>query len=199
MDEKLSTYFFEKTKPEFQQLCIVLHEIITGLDSNIQTSIKWQIPAYDLNGLCFGLGAFKHKVTLFFHRGAEMKDPLNWFKGQEKNKTMRSLQFKNIEDIDGENLELYLFEALRVDQKDKPKTAKKKPIPLPPVPEKLQDELDNNSIAQANWNALNKSNKREFIQWISTAKREETTHNRIQKSIIKLENNRTCWGNKILI
>ena len=148
-------------------------------------------PCLCLNGLCFGLGAFKHKVTLFFHRGAEMKAPLNWFKGQEENRT--------IEDIDGETLELYLLEALRIYQKDKPKTAKKKPIPLPPIPEIFQDELNNNSIAQANWNTLNKSNKRELLQLISPAKKEEITHNSIQKSIIKLENNTSYWGNKVLI
>lgn len=195
MEEKLAQYFFKVYNPDFQQLGIVLHEIILGLDENIQPSLKWNMPAYDLNGLCFGLGVFKHKVTLFFHRGVEMKDPLGWFAGQEENKAMRSIQFKSIDDIDGENLELYLANAIAIAKSGKVKTKKKSaPKPLPEMPSSLALELNRNSIANEFYNSLSNPNKREYLVWISSAKREETVKSRIEKTIKKLEHNQTCWA-----
>ena len=192
MDENLERYFFEKTIPEFRQLCIVLHEVILSSHPEIKQSFKWQMPAYDYKGLMLGIGAFKHKVTLFFHRGAEMPDPAGWFVGQEANVTMRSRQFKTIEEID-DNLGLYIQNAILVAESGKLKMKKNKPKPLPPLPSELSNLLDNNPIANTFFESLSKSHKREYIVWISKAKREETKQVRLTKTLAKLLEGQTCW------
>lgn len=192
MDENLERYFFEKTTPKFQQLCIVLHDIIINANPEITAAIKWQMPAYDYKGLMLGLGAFKHKVTLFFHRGAEMPDPKEWFVGQEANKTMRSVQFTSIDDIT-EDLELYIQNAIKVNDAGKMKIKKSAPKPLPEMPSELQLMLDGNAAAGEFYNSLNKTHKREFLVWIISAKRPETKGARLKKTLEKLLAHKTCW------
>lgn len=193
MNEKLEKYFFEKASPKFQQLCIVLHEIIINAHPEIKPCIKWQIPAYDYKGLMLGVGAFKHKVTVFFHRGAEMPDPADWFTGQESNKTMRSIQLKSIEEIDEENLALYIQNALQINEQGKPKKKSQISKPLPPIPQGLVDGFEENPFAKNQFKQLNKTQKKEFIHWIASAKREETIERRIHTTIEKLNKQKTCW------
>lgn len=193
MDENLERYFFEKTKPEFQQLAIVLNEVIMGANPEIKVSLKWQIPAYDYKGLMIGIGVFKQKVTIFFHRGAEMKDPKGWFKGQEENKTMRSIQIKSIDDIP-EELEDYIQNAIRVNMAGKAKVTKSKPKPLPELTVELKELLKINPLANDYFKSLNKTHKREYIVWITSAKREETKNARLAKTLEKLIANQTCWN-----
>lgn len=193
MDEKLERYFFEKAQPEFQQLCIVLHDVIKAAHPEVKASLKWQMPAYDYKGLMMGVGAFKHKVTVFFHRGAEMEDPEGWFVGQEENKTMRSIQLKSIDDIP-EELESYIQNAIKVNDAGKLKLKKLAPKPLPQIPQELTDLLDENHLAKSYFDSLNKTHKREYIVWINSAKRQETRENRLAKTLEKLTANQTCWN-----
>lgn len=193
MDEKFERYFFEKTIPEFQQLAIVLNDIILSAHSEIKPSIKWQMPAYDYKGLMIGLGAFKKKVTLFFHRGAEMPDPKGLFVGQEGNKTMRSIQFTSFDDIT-DDIELYIQNAIKVNESGKVKLKKLTPKPLPEMPFEFEELLNENLKAKSFYNSLNKTHKREYLVWIMSAKREETKEARLAKSIQKLSAGQTCWN-----
>lgn len=192
MDENVERYFFEKTIPEFQQLAIVLHDIILSAHPDIKVGLKWQMPAYDYKGLMIGLGAFKKKVTLFFHRGAEMQDPKGFFKGQEANKTMRSIQFTSFDDIN-EDIEEYIQNAIKVNDAGRLVVKKSTPKPLPELPLELVELLAANPFAKSYFDALNKTHKREYIAWISSAKRKETLENRLQKTMQKLIAGQTCW------
>lgn len=193
MDEKIEQYFYQKTIPEFQQLAIVLHEIILAANPSITASLKWQMPAYDYKGLLIGLGAFKNKVTLFFHRGAEMPDPKGLFVGQERNKTMRSIQFTSFDDIT-DDIEVYIQNAIKVNESGKVKVKKLTPKPLPEMPYEFEELLNENLRAKSFYNSLNKTRKREYLVWIISAKREETKEARLAKSIQKLSAGQTCWN-----
>ena len=193
MDEKLERYFFEKTKPEFQQLAIVLHELILDAHPDIKVSSKWQMPAYDYKGSMIEVGAFKEKVTVFFRRGAEMKDPIDWFVGQEESKTIRSIQIKSKDEIP-EELPLYIENAVKVNDAGKAKVKKAAPKPLPEIPQELLQLLKDHPEANEFFQSLNKTHKREYIVWITSAKREETKNARLAKTKEKLLANQTCWN-----
>lgn len=68
-----------------------------------------------------------------------------------------------------------------------PKTVKKIPDEAIVVPEQFQKALNANPIAKKNFNAFSNSHKREYINYILEAKREETRIKRIEKSIELLE------------
>ncbi|KGO12910.1 YdeI/OmpD-associated family protein [Clostridium botulinum] len=56
------------------------------------------------------------------------------------------------------------------------------------VPEEFKIKLSNNKIANDFYESLSYSQKRKYIQWITSAKKEETKVKRMEEAIVKLEN-----------
>lgn len=56
------------------------------------------------------------------------------------------------------------------------------------LPIELKEKLDDNKVAFEFYEGLSYSNKRKYIQWITSAKKEETRIKRIDEAIKKLEN-----------
>lgn len=56
------------------------------------------------------------------------------------------------------------------------------------VPEEFKVKLSNNKIANDFYESLSYSQKRKYIQWITSAKKEETKVKRMEEAIVKLEN-----------
>lgn len=192
MNNEVQTYIFEEKHQNFRQLLIVLYDVILGLNQEIEVSIKWQLLAFDFKGAFLGLGAFKHKVSLFFFRGAEITDTHNLF-AEQKGKALRTLNFICIEEID-EVLENYLLSAIAVNKG--PKSVKKRAPskPMPTMPVELKMILQKHPAAASFFNSLNNSQKREYINWITSAKRPETKVSRLAKTELKLLAEETCWS-----
>lgn len=114
MKRELQEYIFKQPRADFQQLLFVLYDVIMGLNPSIEASIKWQMLAFDYNGPFLGLGAFKHKTSLFFFRGAEIEDPDNLF-DKQTGKALRTLHLVSIDEIN-ELFEAYLLRALSVNE-----------------------------------------------------------------------------------
>ncbi|MCR1975409.1 YdeI/OmpD-associated family protein [Clostridium sporogenes] len=56
------------------------------------------------------------------------------------------------------------------------------------VPEEFKVKLSNNKIANDFYESLSYSQKRKYIQWITSAKKEETKIKGMEEAIVKLEN-----------
>ena len=87
------------------------------LDTDMEETVKWGMPAYCVdNKNVIGLAAFKNWTTLWFHKGAFLKDEKNVFVNAQEGKTkeMRHWRFKNIEEIETHKADiiLYLKEAM---------------------------------------------------------------------------------------
>jgi len=60
---------------------------------------------------------------------------------------------------------------------------------LTDLPEDLQEALGRNERAQANFEGLSASQKKQFLYWINSAKTAETRQRRIGETVKKVENN----------
>ncbi|MHB9924239.1 YdeI/OmpD-associated family protein [Clostridium botulinum] len=56
------------------------------------------------------------------------------------------------------------------------------------VPEEFKVKLSNNKIANDFYESLSYSQKRKYIKWITSAKKEKTKVKRMKEAIVKLEN-----------
>ena len=63
----------------------------------------------------------------------------------------------------------------------------KAPLPVPP---ELAAALEKSKVAKANFDAFPPSCRREYIQWIVSAKRPETRDRRIQSALEMMVSNR---------
>ncbi len=171
-------------QPRWQTALKLLREIVLSMP--LKETVKWGGPVYTLDGKnLIGLGAFKSYVSIWFFQGALLADKHGKLINAQENKTraMRQWRFNSVEEIQAsaETIKAYLLESIELQRQGKSiKPLRNKPLV---IPEKLAARLSQNPPLKANFEALSKSKQREYAEYISEAKREETQQKRLEKII----------------
>ena len=157
-----------------------LREIL--LSTELEEAVKWGAPAYTLNGkLLVGIAAFKSHFALWFHQGALLKDPdkvlINAQEGRTK--ALRQWRFSSKKEIRVRAIKAFVKEAIELERAGKRITAdRSKPVITPP---QLKAALAKDKKAKSGYEGLSKGKQREYADYISEAKREETKQKRLAK------------------
>lgn len=166
--------------PEFaRNICLKLRDIILKADSSIQEEWKWG-PHYASNGMVCGYGGFKQHVKLTFFNGSAMKDAKKLFNHCVDNEFSRSIKYTDMREIDDKTLTAYIKESVAINKKGFKREVKNKEVEMPPD---LEKALLKSKKAKTFYDALTYSYKKEFVEWLATAKREETRNNRVAKIV----------------
>ena len=175
-------------KPILKKLRTLVHK---GCPEVAET-IKWGMPAFEYKGPFCGMAAFKNHCVFGFWKSALLfKDmppaeaakleKLNWgAKGRDRTEACLT----NVKDLPSDALILKLIkEAMRLnDEGVKLPVSRTKRKPLP-MPKDLAAALKKSKKAAANFEAFAPSHKREYIEWITGAKRDETRRTRIATAV----------------
>lgn len=152
------------------------------LHSGLEETVKWGAPCYTLRGKnVLGLGAFKSYCGVWFYQGALLKDPKKVLVSAQKGKTkaLRQWRFQAVEDIDEKLVAEYVAEAVENQRQGREiKADRRKPVTLPP---ELTGALKTDVEAATAFEKLTKGKQREYAEYISEAKRDETKQKRIEK------------------
>lgn len=152
-------------------------------------AIKWGMPAFVHDGrLVASMGAFKAHVAFAF-RDREV------VAGQARAGAMG--QFGRLRGVD----DLPEAEALRALVRDAVArgavgmrgalTSRQAPRPLPALPDALRRALDAHPAARAAFDGFTPAQRREYIEWVAGARREDTRTRRIAQAIEWLAQGRT--------
>ncbi len=168
----------------WRELLILLREII--LTTGLTETVKWGAPVYTFNKKnVVGIGAFKNFVSLWFFNGVFLKDEkkklINAQEGTTK--ALRQWRFKELNEIrkDAKLIEQYLLEAIEVEKQGKAiKPERKKEIA---IPKELNEKLSDSKKLRDAFMSFSAAKRREFAEYISEAKREETRYKRLDKII----------------
>lgn len=144
--------------------------------------IKWGAPCYTYKGKnVVGVGAYKSYVGLWFHQGALLADKnkvlINAQEG--KTKALRQWRMQSEKDIKPVVIRRYVKEAIQLVDDGKqisPVRAKKLKMP-----KELSDALKKSKTAAKNFSGLTPGRQREYAEYISQAKREDTKLARVKK------------------
>jgi hypothetical protein len=167
--------------PSFSKaICEKLRAIILAADPAITEEWKWG-PHYQYNGMVCGYGAFQKHVKLTFFNGAAMKDTLKRFNHCVDNQFSRSIKYTDISEIDEEQVTDYVRESVEVNKKGFKREIKSKTVE---VPDDFKAMLGQNKKARSFFEALSYGYKKEYVDWIISAKRAETRKERMQKTIM---------------
>ncbi len=185
--EQINLYIAEQ--PEWQRKQLVrLRQIIHSTVPQVEETWRWDKPHFDHSGIMIGLCAFKEHLAVWFHKGALLKDPKKLFealpKGEEKGN--RSYKLHEGEAIDEAAFVDLIKQAVHLNAKgtklQDAKPARKELV----VPDDLEQVLHKDPTAWANWEAFNYSCKKEYVEWITDAKQEETRKRRIAQALEKI-------------
>jgi len=153
------------------------------------------MPTYTLNNKnVVGIGAFKAHCGIWFFQGALLNDPLKVLQNAQEGKTMamRQWRFNKDSTIDAELIYLYVQEAIENEKKGLKIKVTKKSLIRPPDLKKL---LVENKLLTKTFNALTLTKKREFSDYISEAKQDETKAKRIEIFIPMILNSKGLHEN----
>ena len=171
-----------KLEPFAQVICKRLRQLILSSDPEIIEDWKWG-PNYYLNGMVCGYWGFKKHVSFVFFQGSLLKDKKKILIENPGNVHNRHIKFTDVKQIDDKVILEYLFEAIDNNRKGlKIIETKDKTIVTPVDAEKAFKKAK----VLAYFDSLAFSHRKEYIQWIESAKKEETRTKRIEQAIEKL-------------
>ncbi len=160
-----------------------LHEMM--LTTDLKPGIKWGGPVYMINGKnVLGIGAFKNHYGIWFFNGALLKENTALLMNAQEGKTkaLRQIRFEKGDELNTSLLLPYVKEAIQ-NQKDGkiiPKAAVKKDIE---IPYELASAFKNDGELKKFFQALPPGCKREYVDYLVEAKKEETRQRRLKKII----------------
>jgi hypothetical protein len=166
--------------PDFSRaICNKLRNIILNADKNIVEDWKWG-PHYSCHGMICGFGAFRHHVKFTFYNGSAMSDRKKLFNHCVDNEFNRSIKYTVLEEIDEGAITQYVKESIEVNKKGFKRVVPPKALQ---IPDDLQTALSNDTIATKFFQELSPGYQKDFVQWVTSAKRIETRIDRISKVV----------------
>ncbi len=172
----------EFARPILREIRAAFHE---GCP-DVEERIKWGCPSFERGGMLGGMASFNQHVGYGFWNGRRMKDPEGLFGGDPKSSPMR-IKVADVADLPSRAvLVAYVKEAARLNEEGvKPKRKKvvRKPKESVEAPDDLMDAVNGSARARATWEGFSYSKRKEYVEWITTAKREATREKRLRTAI----------------
>ena len=177
-DPRIDAYV-AKAQPFAQPILTHVRSRVHAIVPDVEEAIKWGMPAYTRGGAILLItAAFKAHAALNFWRGGEIGD------GSAKAGAMGQLgKVASLDDLPAD-LDHLIAEAARLaalaPAPRKPKAAPKSSADPHPA---FAGALAANPGAQTHFDAFAPSHRREYIDWINSAKRDETRARRIASAL----------------
>ena len=180
-DPRIDAYI-EKAQPFAQPILKRIRKAVHTACPDAVETVKWSMPAFEYKGPLVGMAAFKAHCTLGFWKASLMTSVPQDKRGQAMGHFGR---FESIADVPPEAaLVKMIKEAAELNATGaKVPRARKAPKPAPKTPPYMLAALKQNSKALAAWQAFPPSHQREYIEWITEAKTEETRSRRLETAL----------------
>jgi uncharacterized protein YdeI (YjbR/CyaY-like superfamily) len=181
-DKRIDEYI-RKAQPFAQPVLKKMRELVHKACPQVIETIKWGMPSFEYKGPMFGMAAFKQHCVGGFWKSKLLNDPDNYL-GEIKSKGGEAMgnlgRMTSIKDLPPDKVFIdFVKQHVILNDagvKVKRTAAAKKEIP---VPDDFAAALSKNKKAKAVFENFAPSHKREYLQWITEAKREETRTKRI--------------------
>lgn len=161
-----------------------LRELVHATCPDVEETIKWSFACFDYKGTFCSMAAFKEHCSFGFWKAALMKDADKLQSNQAT--SMGHLgKIKSLADLPPDKVLVgYIKEAMKLNEEGKKLPPRKKTEKADvTVPDYFIKALGKNKDAQKAFEAFSPSHKREYLEWITGAKTEETRNRRMEKAI----------------
>lgn len=171
-----------------------IQKAMRASSEDLEETIKWRVPHYEYHGMIAGLSAHKSHIRFGFWRGKQMSDPEGLLEIMGKTE-IGLIQMETVADVPPQRvLVRYVREAMRLNEAAKaaPKTgtrkraaARKKSLAARTIaiPKDLTAALKKNRKARATFEGFSYTNRREYVEWLTEAKREATRQKRLEQAV----------------
>ena len=184
-DPRIDAYIARQAdfaRPILEYVRAVVHEACP----TVEETMKWSAPSFvHAGGILCGMAAFKQHASFGFWKHAlvvgedESREGLEGMGSYGKLASIKDLPPKKL-------LLAHIRKAMKLNEEGVRTPAVRKsttPKPLPEAPADLAAALKKNARAKATFDAFPPGQKREYIEWLIEAKREETRQKRLAQAI----------------
>ena len=173
-------------RPMLEQLRAAVH---AGCPP-VRETIKWSVPHFDYKGVFCSLAAFKQHVRLLFWKASLLRGTLP----PAGQKALAQLdRMTSIDEVPSLRTVTALVKAagrlndlgLKV---ERPRPAARRPLATPSF---LRAALATHPSAKATFEDFSPSHKREYIEWLTEAKTEETRRRRLAQALEQMSSGKS--------
>lgn len=186
LDPRIDAYI-EKSAPFAQPILHHLRKLIHQVHPDIKETIKWGFAFFEYKGPLCNMAAFKQHCTFGFWKSALLRDPEGILQrnSNQGGEAMGNLgRITTMDDLPADSVILtFICEAVALNEAGVKVQAPKKPKAELVIPHYFMEKLNTHSLALAVFEKLSYSHKREYLEWITEAKTEETRNRRMETTL----------------
>ena len=184
-DKRIDAYIAKSAdfaKPILNHIRSLVHKACP----DVEETMKWSFPHFDYKGeMMCSMAAFKQHCAFGFWKASLMKDPVLMQNAKSETAMGHLGRITSLKDIPPDKKMIdFIKEAMKLNDAGvkiiKPKTVAKKELV---IPEYFTDAVMKNKKAWATFEKFSPSNKKEYVEWITGAKTDETRNSRLKQAI----------------
>jgi uncharacterized protein YdeI (YjbR/CyaY-like superfamily) len=164
-----------------------LREVVHTGCPDVHETIKWGFPHFDYKGIFCSMAAFKGHCAFGFWKGSVLAQKHPELAAAEEPAMGQLGRITALSDLPkDETLLLYIREAAALNDqgvKAPNRSKPKKDRGEVEAPDDLMEALRANPQALATFEGFSSSNKREYVDWITEAKSEDTRRRRLDTAV----------------
>lgn len=167
-------------------ILIHIRELVHKACPDVEETIKWGFPHFEYKGPLCDMAAFKQHCSFGFWKAALMKDKTLIANAKSESAMGHYGKITSIKDLPSDKkIIAHITDAMILNEKGiklpprKIITAKKEIV----VPDYFLKQLKKNKKAFTTFKNFSPSHKREYIEWVTEAKTDETKNRRMETAI----------------
>jgi uncharacterized protein YdeI (YjbR/CyaY-like superfamily) len=156
-------------------------QVVHGACPDVEETVRWGFPHFDAQGMLCSMASFKAHCAFGFHKAA-----LLFADSPAKGGAMGQLgRVASVSDLPPKRELVRLLKAARALNAEGVSAARPKAAPkgAVEVPEDLAAALRRSAKARATFEGLPPGHRREYVEWVVEAKRDETRRRRLAQAI----------------
>jgi uncharacterized protein YdeI (YjbR/CyaY-like superfamily) len=183
-DARIDAYI-EKSAEFAKPVLLHLRKLVHAACPQVEETMKWSFPHFDYKGMLCSMASFKQHCAFGFWKERVMADPHQLFSNVAE-PAMGSLgRVTKLNDLPPNKILIqYIQQAMKLNDDGvtvpKSQPTEKKKLTLPAY---FKAALQKNKKARQTFEAFSPTNKREYIEWVTEAKNEETRERRLETAI----------------
>ena len=177
-DPRVDAYI-KKAQPFARPILKHLRKLVHKACPDVEETIKWKMPFFERKGIVCFMAAFKEHAVLGFWNGEKI------FGRQNKGAMGQFGRITSMKDLPSDKeLIGYVRKAAELNQSGVKKSpARSRAKQKLTVPADLKSALQKNAKARRTFENFSYSHKKEYVEWITGAKRDETRKRRLRTAV----------------
>ena len=177
--------YIAKAAPFAQPVLNHLRDLIHKTCPEVEENIKWGMPSFEYKGILCVLASFKQHCTFGFWKASLMKDKVLMENARSESAMGHLGRITSLKDLPPDKkITAWIKEAMKLNEEGK-KVIRAKPVVKKDlvIPDYIPAAIKKNKKAWGVFEKFSPSAKKEYVDWITEAKSEETKNKRLSQAI----------------